>query len=506
MNFRKLKVNLAAARAAEEDDGLNHDSVRLGTLLVSSKGLTTSSSSSRNNSAYGLTVKDLVVTPEGPGQLLGKGSSGSVWRAVNRRTGGFVALKEVQVSSTARQNEIRRELETLYNVESSASTYMVDFYGAFYHEGAVFIAMECLDGSLDRLPQPIPSIVLASIVRSVLHGLSYLHRQRYLIHRDIKPSNLLYSRATGEVKVSDFGISSHLDGTSDNAHTFVGTLTYMSPERLKGEHYSYAADVWSLGLVVAQLALGCTPFHHLQGVTTEMRFWAILQHVNSDAPVVDLPDTVEANLANFIHACLRKDPQTRPTCEELLEHPFLLSVQPEREDRERIRCWLEKVYSSPSSSSSSSQASSSPSSSSSSSRDSVTPLTPKDGSAVEGVPSSAAVDKNDQRGSSPHHPHHHHHFMDSPSPLSSPPSPPEVTPPPAQVVGHHHSLLHPPPLLSSSPEEPFPAGEPRHAGDEGDNVMETTTGSPASAVSNLSLDEELQRLVGVQRVRPAKKK
>lgn len=62
-------------------------------------------------------------------------------------------------------------------------------------------------------------------------GLAFLH-SRHQLHRDIKPSNLLISH-TGEVKVSDFGIVKELESTADKANTFVGTLTYMSPERIK---------------------------------------------------------------------------------------------------------------------------------------------------------------------------------------------------------------------------------------------------------------------------------
>lgn len=495
MNLRKLKVNLDAVRQAEEEDGLNHDSVRLGSLLVSSRGLTTSSSSS---GVYGLTVKDLVLVTERSDQLLGKGSSGSVWRAVNRRTGRAVALKEVQVTSSARQNEIRRELETLYNVESPASSHMVDFYGAFYHEGAVFIAMECLDGTLDRLPHPIPLLVLASMARSVLHGLSYLHRQRHLIHRDIKPSNVLYSRATGELKVSDFGISSHLDGTSDNAHTFVGTLTYMSPERLKGEQYSYAADVWSFGLVVAEMALGTSPYQHLQGTTTETRFWALLQHINSDAPVVELPDTVDATLADFIHACLRKDPQQRPTCEELLEHPFLYNVQPESQDKIRIRDWLAEVHPSSASvsSSSSTQSGELPGSK-------TRKMAHNAAAAAAAAAATITTGSNDSqcecrgcgRGGGSLQP--------TPSPCVSRGS---ASSPWLQQ--QQQQYVEP----IASPSSSSAAAEGRISLPNADITPQPRfeevemTGSPASVVSSLSLDEELQRLVAVQRARTVSKK
>eukprot|EP00796_Vickermania_ingenoplastis_P004946 gene4948-3549_t len=333
MNFQKLRVNLEAIQAAEARD-VRHDMVRIGSLQVSSRGLT-----SPTGTSYELTLDDFVLVPGGE---LGKGSSGAVYKAVDRRTGRTVALKEIKVTSSTSQKEIRRELETLYASDASHPG-MVDFYGAFYHEGSVFIAMECLDGSLDRLPQPMPTDILARVARSVLQGLTYLHRQRHLIHRDIKPSNVLYSCRSGEIKISDFGISSSLDGTCDNAQTFVGTVTYMSPERLKGEQYAFAADVWSFGLVVAEMALGTSPYRHLfkRGDTTEARFWALLQHLSEDGPAVPLPSSMDPLLTDFIESCLQKDPEARRTCAALLNHAFLQAVQPEADDTEQIRLWLQ---------------------------------------------------------------------------------------------------------------------------------------------------------------------
>lgn len=336
----KLKVNLDGIRNSDVANPFFTDGVRVGSLHVSSNGL--SSPTTSLGSYTGLTFHDLIVTPEREDQLLGKGSSGSVWKAVNRRTGQTVALKEIRLTNSSRQNEIRRELESLYTPGVPVgSSYVVDFYGAFYHDGAVFIAMECLHGSLDRLPYPLPLEIVACVARSVLRGLEYLHTQRHLIHRDIKPNNVLFNRVTGELKISDFGISSCLESTGDNAHTFVGTVTYMSPERLKGEEYSFSADVWSFGLLIAEMVIGMKPFAHLQarGTSAEAKFWSLLQHLSSEEPAIVLPDDMDAKAADFLTSCLMKAPARRPTCTELLSHPFLEGGG-ECEDQETIRIFL----------------------------------------------------------------------------------------------------------------------------------------------------------------------
>jgi serine/threonine protein kinase len=69
------------------------------------------------------------------------------------------------------------------------------------------------------------------------------------VHRDIKPANILVD-VNGTVKIADFGILAELANTQAKCKTFVGTALYMSPERIQSQEYSYASDVWSLGLTV----------------------------------------------------------------------------------------------------------------------------------------------------------------------------------------------------------------------------------------------------------------
>lgn len=78
------------------------------------------------------------------------------------------------------------------------------------------------------------------------------------MHRDIKPENILIN-SKGKIKLSDFGISKELEQTKALTNTFVGTLSYMSPERIQGHQYGYPSDIWSLGLVILELASGHFP-------------------------------------------------------------------------------------------------------------------------------------------------------------------------------------------------------------------------------------------------------
>jgi len=79
------------------------------------------------------------------------------------------------------------------------------------------------------------------------------------IHRDLKPDNILLNKL-GEVKLTDFGISKAMESTFGLCGTFVGTPTYMSPERIQGVKYSYPSDVWSIGIILYEMATGKYPY------------------------------------------------------------------------------------------------------------------------------------------------------------------------------------------------------------------------------------------------------
>ena len=127
-----------------------------------------------------------------------------------------------------------------------------------------------------------------------LNGLRFLHKVKHQIHRDLKPENILMN-SLGEVKLTDFGISKQLGSTIDFASSFIGTMTYMSPERIQCKPYTYASDIWSFGIIVYEMAVGSLPFPACK------KLIEALQYIGSAKDIelpVDLPISLE--LGNFV--------------------------------------------------------------------------------------------------------------------------------------------------------------------------------------------------------------
>lgn len=190
--------------------------------------------------------------------------SGSV-----RATSGVVmAMKEIRLELD--ESKFTTILKELVILHECVSPYIIDFYGAFFQEGAVYMCIEYMDGgSIDKLYSGgIPEPVLRKITYATIMGLKSLKDDHNIIHRDVKPTNIL-ANTRGQIKICDFGVSGNL--VASIAKTNIGCQSYMAPERISGGGmstaggvangtYSVQSDIWSLGLTIIECAMGKYPY------------------------------------------------------------------------------------------------------------------------------------------------------------------------------------------------------------------------------------------------------
>lgn len=269
--------------------------------------------------------------------LLGRGAGGVVARGVHKPSNTPLAVKVVRVEDKAKRSQLIHELETLLGV--TKSHFLIQLYAAYIHKetGCVHVALEYMDyGSLADLKQRthmVPENMLAMMMMQILEGLKTLHLS-YVVHRDVKLGNILVN-SRGNVKVTDFGIAKTL-GDTDVCDTFVGTATHMSPERVLGEDYSFAADIWSLGLVCFELASGAYPY----GSVTS--FPVLFDNLcNKQEPRLT-PGKFSPGLCEFVELQLQRKPERRATAIQLQAHKWILASMFQVKEGELVR-WLAQV-------------------------------------------------------------------------------------------------------------------------------------------------------------------
>jgi tetratricopeptide (TPR) repeat protein len=175
-------------------------------------------------------------------------------------------------------------------------------------DGQMYISMGCYDGdTLQKLIRegPVDIGEVADVGIQVAQGLQEAH-DKGIVHRDIKPSNIILT-SKGRAKVMDFGLAKLAGQTRiTKAGTAMGTISYMSPEQARGEDVDTRTDIWSLGVVLYEMATGELPF---KGEYDQAVIYSIL---NEDPrPVSELAPRIPSGFGDIVSRCLEKDPALR---------------------------------------------------------------------------------------------------------------------------------------------------------------------------------------------------
>jgi TolB-like protein/tetratricopeptide (TPR) repeat protein len=260
-------------------------------------------------------------------EQLGAGGMGVVYKAEDTKLGRLVALKFLPEELGRHPHALERFEREARATSSLNHPHICTIYDIDQVDGQSFIAMELLEGEPLRARlkgRPLGIAEIVDITAQVADALGAAHAQG-IVHRDIKPENIFLT-ARGAAKLLDFGVaklmveqavataSSRTTVFRTEPGSALGTVAYMAPEQIRGESLDGRADLFSLGVVIYEMATGTPPF---QGSTWGTTVAAIL--TQAPTPPVELNPDLSGDMVQIIGRALEKTRDLRyPSASSLL--------------------------------------------------------------------------------------------------------------------------------------------------------------------------------------------
>eukprot|EP01117_Protostelium_nocturnum_P012287 TRINITY_DN4522_c0_g1_i2.p1 TRINITY_DN4522_c0_g1~~TRINITY_DN4522_c0_g1_i2.p1 ORF type:complete len:809 (+),score=261.53 TRINITY_DN4522_c0_g1_i2:417-2843(+) len=282
--------------------------------LLSNTNLTNSFHYHSHNHSSSSVLSKRIIDNYQLGEVLGKGSMGIVYKALDLNNGSTVALKRIPEGKNT--DSITKEIDLMKGFSHNK---IVGYLGYVQTSNHLNLILEYVEnGSLENLLRkfgPLSEQLSALYIHQVLEGLIYLH-QKGVVHRDIKAGNILLTK-TGEIKLTDFGISTSNglelnQKPSTSVAETIGSPFWMAPEIIQmkeGADVDVQSDIWSVGCTILELLTGFPPFWDLGSLP------AMFAMVENDHP--PLPLGLTRDCEEFLMKCFIKEPSQRPNANQL---------------------------------------------------------------------------------------------------------------------------------------------------------------------------------------------
>nr|XP_037857447.1 serine/threonine-protein kinase 36 isoform X3 [Chlorocebus sabaeus] len=247
-------------------------------------------------------------------EMIGEGSFGRVYKGRRKYSAQVVALKFIPKLGRSEKElrNLQREIEIMRGLRHPNIVHMLD---SFETDKEVVVVTDYAEGELFQILEDdgkLPEDQVQAIAAQLVSALYYLHSHR-ILHRDMKPQNILLAKGGG-IKLCDFGFARAMSTNTMVLTSIKGTPLYMSPELVEERPYDHTADLWSVGCILYELAVGTPPFYATS-------IFQLVSLILKDP--VRWPSTISPCFKNFLQGLLTKDPRQRLSWPDLLHHPFI---------------------------------------------------------------------------------------------------------------------------------------------------------------------------------------